>query len=516
MSAIPANGSGPVGREANAAGAPTGLAPPPKMLSLRAKGVIAFVVLALYVVLIGVVAGVERNKLLNMVEELEQAHRAEEQLGHVNMSMARTLLAVNQTFSAGEQAIPNLATAMEIEATLSLMGPVAMRHPRVLVQSHKLQALVDDFVREPSRGVLALARGTLNELFVEIDSITLATREHKRQLLTRYYEVFDRITMQGLVMGVVGFVVLGAVTMVFFSRLAWDIRKLEAHAVGVTSGNRGEPLKVTRSDELGSLMNAVNQMQLDLRQRERQIERARHEQFHREKMAAVGSLAAQLAHEINNPIAAITGIAGSMSEQAQSQNCRNAGGKCQPELILQQARRISLITRQISEFTRPQPVKAELLDLNQLVRSTCSFVSYDRRFRGIELETDLDRDLPAVYGVADHLAQVLMNIMINAADALESRPEDRPGSIRVVTRAGANEVSVEVTDNGKGMDEQTLARAFDEYFTTKSPERGTGLGLALSRELVSDAGGSITLDSTVGEGTRVRIALPLQARQQAA
>jgi len=487
----------------------------PRMLSLRVKGVIAFLVLVCYAVLIGVFTDFERGKLLAMVDDLEQAHRAEEQLAQVNMSMARTLLAVNEAFSAGGESLPSLTTAMEIEATLALMAPVERAHPHLLMRSHKLQALVNDLVRTPSRGVLALTRSTLNTLFVELDAITTDTREHKRQLLTRYYEVYDRITLQGLAMGVVGFIVLGAVTVIFFSRLTWDIRKLEAHALGIISGNRGEPLRVTRSDEVGSLMNAVNQMQQDLRQRERQIERARHEQFHREKMAAVGSLAAQLAHEINNPIAAISGIASNMSEIRHSHDCPNQGLVCQPELILQQAKRISLITRQISEFSRPQPLEVELLDLNQLVRNTCNFVSYDRRFRSVDLEASLDSDLPAVRGVADHLTQVLMNVLINAADAFESMPPDYHRHIRVSSRASGEEVLLDVVDNGKGMDAATLAKAFDEYFSTKSIDRGSGLGLSLCRDLMREAGGSISLESSPGAGTRVHLALPLRARAAA-
>ncbi len=486
-------------------------AAPPRMMSLRVKGVIAFIVLVCYAMLIGVFTDMERRKLLSMVDGLEQAHRAEEQLVQVNVSMARTLLAVNEAFSAGEKALPALSTAMEIEATLALLAPVERDHPHLLMRSHKLQALVNDLVRSPSRGVLALARTTLNELFVELDVITTATRERKRQLLTRYYEVYDRITLQGLAMGVVGFIVLGAATVIFFSRLTWDIRKLETHALGIVSGNRDEPLPVTRSDELGSLMNAVNQMQRDLRLRERQIERARHEQFHREKMAAVGSLAAQLAHEINNPIAAISGIASTMNDVRHTSNCPNHGAVCQPDLILEQAKRISIITRQISEFTRPQAQRAELLDLNQLVRNTCTFVSYDRRFRGVEMETELDSELPAVRAVADHITQVLMNVLINAADAFETVPADLQRRIRLVTREEEDEVVVEVIDNGKGMDAETLARVFDEYFSTKPASRGSGLGLALCRELIRDGGGTITLDSKPGEGTKVRIALPKNA-----
>jgi signal transduction histidine kinase len=264
-------------------------------------------------------------------------------------------------------------------------------------------------------------------------------------------------------------------------------------------------------------MHAVNQLQHDLRERERQINRARQEQFHREKMAAVGSLAAQLAHEINNPIAAITGVASSIDSIRQSDQCQFLGSHaCEPGLILEQARRISAITRQIADFTRPQPSHAELIDVNQIIRSTCSFVSYDRRFRGIALNTELDGDLPAIHAVADHISQVLMNVLINAADALEEMPAGHSGVIAVTTRTDADGVVIEVADNGKGIDAATLERVFDEYFTTKPAGKGTGLGLALSRELVQDAGGTITLSSTPGSGTTVRVSLPQRLAEHAA
>ncbi len=484
--------------------------PPPRTVSLRAKGIVAFILLVCYALLIGVFSDVERKKLLVLVEDLERVHRVEEQLVQVNTSMARTQAAVTAAASAGEASASMLLTLIEIEAALVYVDVIGRTHPGVLMLSRKLHALVDDMVRAPSQPVLELARATVNELVVELDEITQTTHAHRLRLLEAYRETYDRLALQGFAMVVVGLIVLGAVTATFFNRLAWDIRKLERHAREIVDGHRGEPLAVTRNDELGGLMTAVNQMQHDLRERERHIERARQEQFHREKMAAVGSLAAQLAHEINNPIAAITGVAAVMNDVTRSETCANHGNICQPGLILEQARRISLITRQISDFTRPQPLHPELLDLNQLIRNTCNFVGYDRRFRGVELCPELDSDLPAVRVVADHVTQVLMNVLINAADALEDGSQDGPARIVIRTHASDDAAVIEVADNGRGMDAETLERAFDEYFTTKEAGRGSGLGLPLSRELIRSAGGEITLTSVPGQGTVAHIVLPLE------
>jgi len=177
-------------------------------------------------------------------------------------------------------------------------------------------------------------------------------------------------------------------------------------------------------------------------------------------------------------------------------------------LILEQARRVSSITRQLAEFSAPHSQDVQLTDLNGLVRGTLSFVSYDRRLRGVELATDLDVTLPAVTLVEDYLTQVLMNLLLNAADAQEGSKDKR---ILVTTTALPDGVKLQVIDNGSGMDADTLAHAFDEYFSTKPSGKGTGLGLAVCKSLLESMGGEITLASEPGKGTTVTLRLPLSA-----
>ncbi len=228
-------------------------------------------------------------------------------------------------------------------------------------------------------------------------------------------------------------------------------------------------------------------------------------------MAAVGSLAAAVAHEINNPIAAIAGIAQSMCAATDATSLQEgADGFGGPQMILEQTQRISTISRQITEFTRPRAPVPELLDLNALVRSTCKFITYDRRLRNVDVVLELDPEMPAIEAVADHLSQVLMNLMINSADALTG-VLDRGPTIRVATRPAAGEVVLTVADNGNGMDAATLARAFEESFSTKPSELGRGLGLHLCKSLIERDGGRIELQSTSGEGTTATVRLPLQS-----
>jgi len=190
-----------------------------------------------------------------------------------------------------------------------------------------------------------------------------------------------------------------------------------------------------------------------------------------------------------------------------------SGDGCRPELILEQTHRISQITRQLAEMTAPYSPEPQSLDLNALLRRTCAFLRYDKRFANLEFKLDLDSGVPSINAVADHLTQVMMNLLINAADATCDLA-GRSASISVETRSNGREVVLVVEDNGCGMDAATMARAFDEAFTTKPPGRGSGIGLFMCRSLVEAEGGRIELDSTPGRGTRVAVFLPRPANRE--
>ncbi|NOT82915.1 MAG: GHKL domain-containing protein, partial [Gallionella sp.] len=233
---------------------------------------------------------------------------------------------------------------------------------------------------------------------------------------------------------------------------------------------------------------------------EKELVVARQKFFHQEKMAAVGALAAGVAHEIGNPIAAMSGV---LQEMVSTQEPSTSGKLA---MLQTHIHRLSAITREISEFAAPQPVVRQLLDLNALVRTTSGLMSYDKRMQKVNLQLNLDTQLPAIEGVADQLTQVIMNLLINAADALES-VKDRTLEIVVQTAVFNDTVRLTVNDTGSGIDKITLNRVFEAFFTTK--RRGTGLGLALCYSIVTGHNGTIEINSTVGEGTQVLVSLPL-------
>ena len=475
--------------------------------TLRAKGLLALAALVLYLCAVGYTLRHERLELVYLASELEQMYANENALAKASYALAHSIYKLQEKFfSSSLGPTTGDEIALDVELIQSGLQGLLAYQPEVAAGIESLNQYLATMRSSLSRSSLIELRETERALEAQLDRTARLLRERRDGLWNRFREVNDAISVIAAIAGLLGAVFFGAVLTLFMTRLAWDIRKVAERAVKVASGERSAPLEVTRNDEVGDLMQAVNRMQAELRVWEQQLEIARQQQFHKEKMAAIGSLAAAVAHEINNPIAAIAGLAQSMRDADHP-----AGGATvadQSELILAQTKRISTISRQIAELTAPHSPEPELLDLNSLVRNTCGFIAYDKRFRSIDLELELDQGIPAINAVADHLTQILMNLLINAADAMENIPGRKP-KIRVATRAGADEVVVEVIDNGKGMDDIVLARAFEESYTTKPPDQGRGLGLFLCKSLIEACGNRIELESAPGAGTTARIRLML-------
>jgi two-component system NtrC family sensor kinase len=488
-----------------------GVAEPAELagLTLRGKGVVAVAALFLYLVVATLVVGQQRSVLAGAVEEVERAHGEEDGMARVNMSLAQAIIATNERYYRPDPSRDFTDVALGAEAVHTGIAGLAPRFPYLAPVGADIAQRIVEVSASRDREALLDLRQSLHRAVSAMDQATLDVRSRRQALNALYRTRYDQVSMTSIGLSVVGMLVFGAFLLLFLARLGWDLKRLQERSLAVVKGYRGPALAVTRLDEIGALMRSVNRMQQELLEHEARTEIARREQFHREKMAAVGALAAQVAHEINNPIAAITGVAEAICELRRSAPCAAHGAVCQPELIVQQARRVAAITRQISEFASPQPAEAQLLDLNGLVESACAFARYDARLGKLQLELALDRQLPAVHAVGDHLTQVLMNLLMNAADAIAEA--GIAGRIRIATQRLGNAVLLTVSDNGAGMEERTRLRAFEDFFTTKPKGKGCGVGLALSRRLLREAGADIELESRPGAGTVAAVRLPLAA-----
>jgi two-component system cell cycle sensor histidine kinase/response regulator CckA len=247
-------------------------------------------------------------------------------------------------------------------------------------------------------------------------------------------------------------------------------------------------------------------------------ERERQQHLHNsQRLESLGELAGGIAHDFNNLLMVIS-FSAELLRDALDTISRDgadlASAMKNMDKIDRAATSAATLTQQLMLFSRAQPVLAEPIDINAHV-SNVEAVLRSSINDNIELVIDLAPDLPPVMADTGRLDQVLLNLMVNARDAMPDggRVTIRtfPDSAAVAGVTTASSVQLEVTDTGTGMPPEVIARAFEPFFTTKTKGRGTGLGLATVYGIVTDLGGTVELDSTVGQGTRVLVSLPRTA-----
>ena len=242
--------------------------------------------------------------------------------------------------------------------------------------------------------------------------------------------------------------------------------------------------------------------------RDLSTEVAREQQLRRaERMASVGTLVAGVAHELNNPLTAIAGFAELMLMEPHSDDEREMLELTRREA--QRAARIVADLRVIARETQQSaPSRRSAVDLNDVVQHVLKLQRYSLQTSNIDLAVDLAPDLPAVLGNSSELEQVLLNLIVNARQALGAPHSGRRG-IGVRTRAGHGRAVLSIADNGPGIPQSELDRIFDPFYTTKSPGEGMGLGLSLVHRIVTEHDGEIEVESTPGAGATFTVSLPL-------
>jgi two-component system NtrC family sensor kinase len=227
-----------------------------------------------------------------------------------------------------------------------------------------------------------------------------------------------------------------------------------------------------------------------------------------EKMSSIGQLVSGVAHELNNPLTGIMGFA-----QLLLLKDLEPGMRQQIETIYQEAERASKIVSNLLTFARRREAKKESANLNTLIERVLELRNYDLRVRNINVEMDLDKELPDTLVDTNQMLQVFLNIIINAEQAMRSAMEDgREGMLHISTRRGrGTTVTASFRDSGPGMSDETVRRIFDPFFTTKDAGEGTGLGLTISYGIIEEHGGRIWAESKPGRGTTFHVELPVVA-----
>jgi PAS domain S-box-containing protein len=246
--------------------------------------------------------------------------------------------------------------------------------------------------------------------------------------------------------------------------------------------------------------------------RTRQLKETHKKLLHQDKMASLGKLSASVVHEINNPIAGVLNLIMLMKRMVEEDTI----GPEQIDrfnqyltLMETETRRTSRIVSNLLAFSRQSKMELKRVNLNRLIEQTLFLNANLLKISSVKVKTDLDPDLPDLIGSEDQLQQVFMNLVSNAAEAMESRGG---GQLRIATRHSLrdNKLVIDFTDTGVGVPEKNLSKLFEPFFTTKKKGKGVGLGLSVAYGIIQEHGGSIYVESHSGEGTNFNVKLPLK------
>jgi signal transduction histidine kinase len=330
----------------------------------------------------------------------------------------------------------------------------------------------------------------------------------------------------------------------------------------ISEGDFSQKIEVTSKNEMGQLIGSFNRMIEKLKENQedlethleslestnKQLKQAQEELIRAEKLASIGRFAAGVAHEVGNPLGAILGYTSIL----QKDGLDRQESKDYLMRIEREIERINRIVRELLDFAKPSKLEIREVGINKIIESTLSLLSYQKNFKNIETQLDLQPSLPAIRGDESQLSQVFINIILNSIDAMPNggflhiqtgehivenlysdrfqriypprrksdptesnyshlRKSDRLSALLTKFSRGDQLVKIRISDTGTGIKREDLDNIFDPFFTTKSPDKGTGLGLSISLRIVESLGGEIRVESEVGKGATFEVYFPVAA-----
>lgn len=270
-------------------------------------------------------------------------------------------------------------------------------------------------------------------------------------------------------------------------------------SAGVFTAEKTDMTELLTAQAAISLENA--RLLEETRRAYRQLQDNQEHMLQMEKLSALGTLVGGVAHEINNPLMGVMNFV-----EFAAARCEDGKSKEVLDQALQQIHRIKKIVSNMLVFVRGKSTKSESCSVPEIIKQSLLLLEGELRKAGIQVEVDAVEDLPPILCSADGLQQVLVNLIINARDALA---DTQAPTIKITAKRSDNMLELIVSDNGPGVSTEMQSKIFDPFFTTKPPGKGTGLGLSVTRRIVQDASGSIRVESLLGQGCRLRLKFPL-------
>jgi two-component system NtrC family sensor kinase len=315
-------------------------------------------------------------------------------------------------------------------------------------------------------------------------------------IMTRTLFVFFAVTILGMILVVIA-------SNFFADRITRPINHLVKVAGRISAGDFAVRVDVNTKDEIGELEKAFNLMASALHERDEELKDQTHLKLMRsEKLAALGRMAAGIAHEINNPLTGVLMYGYILLENmpVDSQERKDM------ETIINETTRCREIIRDLLDFSRENVLEKKSVDINQVIEKAVSIIDKKLYFEKIEIFKDFSAGSLNVMADRNQLQQVFINLFLNAVEAMPNG-----GRLVIHTAPGGDKISViiKITDTGTGIPPENIDKIFDPFFTTKEIGKGTGLGLAVTYGIIQKHGGQIVFESEPGRGTSFIIKLPV-------
>jgi C4-dicarboxylate-specific signal transduction histidine kinase len=483
----------------------------PYFLSLKGRGYLFIVVLIIYGALLTYYGLGQKHELLEKFHVLHGSYISDWAENQADIASFVAFMEggiINSDIVLGHDHIVDHLVEME-----ERLDVIESRFTGKGISFDEIRLLMSIAKKDPSDQNLNNFYESIVKVREKMNLLVRDRRENTDDLAEQFESESEKITLKVTVIGLMGMLMTMIIVGRFFTNMTHDLDQLIKRSVDIVKGKRIQQEtspEVKRRNKVGELAMAIERMAIELENRDRQLEIERKKIYHQEKMAAIGTLAAGIAHEVGNPIAAISALAVETRKSLMDKLNLKKDKKCHKNigLILQHTERLAVITREISEVSTPQSSKLQWFDLNVIVQNTANLMRYDMRYRNLDLQFNLDSQMPAVMGKGDQISQVFINLLINSADSLAGIKE-RPPTITCSTAFRDETVILTVTDNGCGMSKDASEHALEAFYTTKPAGKGTGLGLSLCHSIIDDHGGKIKINSTPNMGTIVEVFLPI-------
>ena len=358
------------------------------------------------------------------------------------------------------------------------------------VEDERHLGIINPIYNEASCWQAACHAHAQQQSVLGILDVTLSLREVDRELA-----VYAR---RSVLLTLTAILAISFIIWLFFHRrVARPVARLLDATSIVASGDLSHELTVRRNDELGQLETSFNEMT-------RGLAAARNQVYRSDRLASLGRLAAGVAHEINNPLTGVLVNSSFLSKRAPA----GSEEKDDLETIVRETKRCRDIVKGLLDFARQAPMKRSTADCNEIVQRALKILDNQLNVQNISVTQELAADLPPVYADDNQIVQVLINLLVNAADAIGSEGGTILVSTTLVDSGAEPRIHIEVTDSGIGIEDEDLDKIFELFFSTKD-QRGTGLGLAVAWGIVQEHGGTIEVTSRPGRGTTFTLELPI-------